>query len=79
MAIQTAMGWLLDASHDSNTSDINLLIKLQDDKLISFKEKLTLLYISKNYPRWRRSISAVIQKRSNIQENILGRKVYRSC
>jgi DNA polymerase elongation subunit (family B) len=41
MAIQTATGWLLDVSHDSNTSDINLLIKLPDDKVISFKQKLT--------------------------------------
>jgi DNA polymerase elongation subunit (family B) len=41
MAIQTATGWLLDVSHDSNTGDINLLIKLPDDKVISFKQKLT--------------------------------------
>jgi DNA polymerase family B len=40
MAIQTATGWLLDISHDSNTGDINLLIKLPDDKVISFKQKL---------------------------------------
>jgi DNA polymerase elongation subunit (family B) len=40
MAIQTATGWLLDVLHDSNTGDISLLIKLQDDKVISFKQKL---------------------------------------
>jgi hypothetical protein len=40
MAIQTATGWLLDVSHDSNTGFINLLIKLQDDRVISFKQKL---------------------------------------
>jgi hypothetical protein len=40
MAIQTATGWLLDVSYDSNTGNINLLIKLQDDKVISFKQKL---------------------------------------
>jgi hypothetical protein len=40
LAIQTATGWLLDVSYDSNTGDINLLIKLTDNKLISFKQKL---------------------------------------
>src|SRR5262245_27114968 len=40
MAIQIATGWLLDISHDSNTGDISLLIKLRDDKAISFKQKL---------------------------------------
>jgi hypothetical protein len=40
MAIQTATGWLLDVSHDPNTGFINLLIKLQDDRVISFKQKL---------------------------------------
>jgi hypothetical protein len=40
MAIQTATGWLLDVSYDSNTGNINLLIKLQDGKLISFKQEL---------------------------------------
>lgn len=40
MVIQTATGWLLDVSHDSNTGDISLLIILQDDRVISFKQKL---------------------------------------
>jgi DNA polymerase elongation subunit (family B) len=40
MAIQIATGWLLDVLHDSNTGDISLLIKLQDDRVISFKQKL---------------------------------------
>jgi hypothetical protein len=40
MVIQTATGWLLDVSHDSNTGDINLLIKIQDDRVVSFKQKL---------------------------------------
>ena len=40
MAIQTAEGWLLDVSHDYVTSEINLLIKLQDDRVLSFKQKL---------------------------------------
>lgn len=40
MVIQTATGWLLDVSHDFNTGEINLYIKLQDDKVISFKQKL---------------------------------------
>src|ERR671911_293181 len=38
MVIQTADGWLLDVSHDSSVDAINLIIKLQDDKLISFKQ-----------------------------------------
>jgi DNA polymerase elongation subunit (family B) len=40
MVIQTANGWILDVSHDYDTDDINLLIKLQDGKVISFKQKL---------------------------------------
>jgi hypothetical protein len=40
MAIQTATGWLLDVSHNSVTNDINLLIKLQDNRVINFKQKL---------------------------------------
>ncbi|HXW12602.1 MAG TPA: DNA polymerase domain-containing protein [Nitrososphaeraceae archaeon] len=40
MAIQTATGWLLDVSHDFNTGEINLYIRSQDDKVISFKQKL---------------------------------------
>ncbi len=40
MAIQTAEGWLLDVSHDYGTSEINLLIKLRDGRVLSFKQKL---------------------------------------
>lgn len=40
MAIQTAEGWILDVSHDYATGNINLLIKLQDGRIISFKQKL---------------------------------------
>ena len=40
MVIQTAVGWLLDVSHDNSNDDINLIIKLQDGKVISFKQKL---------------------------------------
>ncbi len=38
--MQTAVGWILDVLHDYATSDIDLLIKLQDGKVISFKQKL---------------------------------------
>src|SRR5918996_6123408 len=37
MVIQAANGWLLDVYA---TDDINLLVKLQDGKVISFKQKL---------------------------------------
>src|SRR5918994_4280469 len=40
MVIKTAEGWLLDVSHDNSNDDINLIIKLQDGKVISFKQKL---------------------------------------
>src|SRR5690242_15038289 len=40
MVVQTAVGWILDALDDHATSDINLLIKLQGGKVISFKQKL---------------------------------------
>jgi hypothetical protein len=40
MVIQTADGWILDVSHDHASDDINLLIKLQDDNVVSFKQKL---------------------------------------
>jgi DNA polymerase elongation subunit (family B) len=40
MVIQTAVGWILDVSEDHSTSNINLLIKLQDGNIIRFKQKL---------------------------------------
>src|SRR5918996_1032805 len=40
MVIKTAVGWLLDVSHDNSNDDVNLNIKLQDGKVISFKQKL---------------------------------------
>jgi DNA polymerase elongation subunit (family B) len=40
MVIQNAYGWILDVSHKQATDYINLLIKLQDGKVISFKQKL---------------------------------------
>jgi hypothetical protein len=41
MAIQTAVGWILDISKDNGSNDIVLLIKLREDgKVISFKTKL---------------------------------------
>src|ERR671919_1937197 len=40
MVIKTAEGWLLDVSHDNSNDDINLIIKLQDGKVISFKQTL---------------------------------------
>ena len=40
MVIQTADGWILDVIQDYDTGDINLLIKLQDDRVICFKQKL---------------------------------------
>src|ERR671919_1377696 len=40
MVIKTAVGWLLDISHDNSNDDINLNIKLQDGKVISFKQTL---------------------------------------
>ena len=47
MVIQTAVGWLLDVIHDYATNNISLLIKLQDGKVISFKQRLRehLFYI----------------------------------
>src|SRR5918996_954612 len=40
MVVQTAVGWLLDVSHNNSNDDINLIIKLQDGKVISFKQTL---------------------------------------
>ena len=40
MVIQTVVGWILDVSYDHAAGDIDLIIKLQDDKVISFKQKL---------------------------------------
>jgi hypothetical protein len=39
MAIQTETGWLLDVSHDYDT-DIKLIIRLQNSKLIRFRQRL---------------------------------------
>src|ERR671919_491716 len=38
MVIQTAVGWLLDVSHDNSNDGITLIIKLQVGKVISFKQ-----------------------------------------
>ena len=40
MAIQTAVGWILDVTYDYDTRDIILLIKLENSKVISFKQRL---------------------------------------
>ena len=40
MVIHATDGWLLDVSHYYESNDINLLIKLQDGKVISFKQRL---------------------------------------
>ena len=40
MVIQNAEGWILDVTQEYGTDDINLLIKLQDGKVISFKQRL---------------------------------------
>jgi DNA polymerase elongation subunit (family B) len=40
LGIQTTDGWLLDVSHNYESDNINLLIKLQDGKLISFRQEL---------------------------------------
>jgi DNA polymerase elongation subunit (family B) len=40
MVIQSAEGWLLDVSHNHATDDINLLIKLDDGRVISFMQRL---------------------------------------
>lgn len=40
MVIQTTEGWILDVTQDYGTDDINLLIKLQNSKVISFKQRL---------------------------------------
>ncbi len=40
MVIHTAEGWVLDVSQDIVTDNINLLIKLQDGKVISFKQRV---------------------------------------
>ena len=40
MVIQTAEGWILDVTQDYGTGDIKLLIKLEDGKVINFKQRL---------------------------------------
>ncbi len=40
MVIQTVEGWILDVTQDYSTGDINLLIKLKNSKVISFKQRL---------------------------------------
>jgi hypothetical protein len=39
MISQTAVGWILDVSTDSDSDDIIILIKLEDGRVISFKQK----------------------------------------
>ncbi len=50
MVTQTADGWLLNVSQYYNSGDINLLIKLQNDKVTSFKQKFKE-YISYILPK----------------------------
>ncbi len=54
MVIQTAIGWILDASQDHDTNNIVILIKLQEDgKVVSFKQRLYeyIFYVlPKSYP-----------------------------
>ena len=40
MVIQTADGWILDVAQDYSTGNITLLIKLQNSKVVSFKQKI---------------------------------------
>ena len=40
MVVQTADGWILDITQDYGTGDINLLIKLQNNNVISFRQRL---------------------------------------
>jgi DNA polymerase elongation subunit (family B) len=40
MAIQTAVGWILDVSQYEDSNEIIILIKLQDGKVIRFKQRL---------------------------------------
>jgi len=40
MVIQTADGWILDVTQDYGTGNINLLIKLQNNNVISFRQRL---------------------------------------
>jgi hypothetical protein len=40
MAVQITEGWILDVSYDHSAKDINLIVKLQDGKVISFKQQL---------------------------------------
>ena len=74
MVIQTADGWILDVSHDYDTDNINLLIKLQDGKVISFKQKLkerVFLFIAKILSSQSRSLSTAITKQSTNKAYIL--------
>jgi DNA polymerase elongation subunit (family B) len=53
MTIQTAIGWILDVSKDNDSNDIIIHIKLHDDKIIGFKQRLHeyIFYIlPKSYP-----------------------------
>jgi hypothetical protein len=40
MAIQTAVGWILDVSQYEDSNEIIILVKLQDGKVIRFKQRL---------------------------------------
>ena len=63
--------------HKTITGDINLLIKLQNDKVISFKQKLKeyVFYIlPKSHSARRRSISTAIKKRSSYFKKYFGMK-----
>jgi hypothetical protein len=47
LVIQTADGWILNVTQDYSTGEINLLIKLQNSKVINFKQRVYILYTAK--------------------------------
>jgi DNA polymerase elongation subunit (family B) len=69
MAIQTAVGWILDVSKDSGSDDIIILIKLQDGEVISFKQKL-YEYIFYILPKSRSAGEELIQQLSRYDQLI---------
>ena len=70
MAIQSAVGWILDVTQDFITGDINLLIKLQNSKVIGFKQKLKE-YVFYILPKSESSGEDLFQQLSRNDEKII--------
>ena len=74
MVTQTADGWILDVSQVYSTGDINLLIKLQNSNVISFRQRLKeyTFYIQPKSHSTGEDLYQQLSRNDEVIKNILG-------